>query len=97
MDATAHRCFPRDLVRVPGGKCRDVVPKCRGGVAHDEVHYVSLLIALMQTATTLPVFLVGFPAGALADIVDRRRLLSTPGTGGEVKNDAHSELEFVGC
>jgi hypothetical protein len=26
-----------------------------------------LLIALMQTATTLPVFLVGFPAGALAD------------------------------
>jgi MFS family permease len=56
-----------------------------------------LLIALMQTATTLPVFLVGFPAGALADIVDRRRLLTTPGTGGEVKNDAHSELEFVGC
>src|SRR5437667_11655117 len=38
-----------------------------------------LLIALMQTATTLPVFLVGFPAGALADIVDRRRLwLRTP-------------------
>jgi len=34
-----------------------------------------LLIALMQTATTLPVFLVGFPAGALADIVNRRRLL----------------------
>jgi MFS family permease len=34
-----------------------------------------LLIALMQTATTLPVFLVGFPAGALADILNRRRLL----------------------
>src|SRR6266566_1637702 len=34
-----------------------------------------LLIALMQTATTLPVFLVGLPAGALADIVNRRRLL----------------------
>src|SRR5579864_9179976 len=34
-----------------------------------------LLIAMMQTATTLPVFLVGFPAGTLADIVDRRRLL----------------------
>jgi MFS family permease len=34
-----------------------------------------LLIALMQTAITLPVFLVGFPAGALADIVNRRRLL----------------------
>ena len=34
-----------------------------------------LLIALMQTAMTLPVFLVGLPAGALADIVNRRRLL----------------------
>lgn len=32
-------------------------------------------IALMQTATTVPVFLVGFFAGALADIVNRRRLL----------------------
>jgi MFS family permease len=34
-----------------------------------------VLIALMQTATTLPVFLVGLLAGALADIVNRRRLL----------------------
>ncbi len=34
-----------------------------------------ILIALMQTATTLPVLLVGFHAGALADIVNRRRLL----------------------
>src|SRR6266446_4565571 len=33
------------------------------------------LVALMQTATSLPVFLVGLPAGVLADIVDRRRLL----------------------
>jgi MFS family permease len=34
-----------------------------------------LLVALMQTATSLPIFLVGLPAGALADIVDRRKLL----------------------
>lgn len=34
-----------------------------------------LLVALMQTATSLPVFLVGLPAGAIADIVDRRKLL----------------------
>jgi MFS family permease len=33
------------------------------------------LVALVQTATTLPVVLLGLPAGALADIVDRRRLL----------------------
>jgi MFS family permease len=34
-----------------------------------------ILVALMQTATSLPVFLVGLPAGAIADVVDRRKLL----------------------
>ncbi|MBV9579815.1 MAG: MFS transporter [Chloroflexi bacterium] len=34
-----------------------------------------LAVALMQTATSLPIFLIGLPAGALADLVDRRRLL----------------------
>jgi len=33
-----------------------------------------LMIALVQTAATLPVFLFGLPIGALADIFDRRRL-----------------------
>ena len=33
------------------------------------------LIALMQTAAALPVLLLGLPAGATADIFDRRRLL----------------------
>lgn len=32
-------------------------------------------VALVQAATMLPVFLFALPAGALADIVDRRRLL----------------------
>ena len=35
----------------------------------------ALNVALVQTATTLPVFLLGFPAGAFGDIFDRRRLL----------------------
>jgi MFS family permease len=34
-----------------------------------------VLVALMQTATSLPIFVAGMPAGALADLVDRRRLL----------------------
>src|SRR3977135_2234159 len=34
-----------------------------------------LIVALVQVATTLPMFLLGLPAGALADILDRRRLL----------------------
>ena len=34
-----------------------------------------LLIALMQTAASLPVLVLGLPAGAMADILDRRRVL----------------------
>jgi MFS family permease len=34
-----------------------------------------LMISLVQAAATLPVFLVILPAGALADMMDRRRLL----------------------
>src|SRR5438477_6697696 len=34
-----------------------------------------LMVSLVTAATTLPVFLVILPAGALADLVDRRRLL----------------------
>ena len=34
-----------------------------------------VMVALVQTATSLPIFLLALPAGALADIVDRRRLL----------------------
>jgi len=34
-----------------------------------------LMVALVQAATTLPVFLLALPAGALADTVDRRRML----------------------
>jgi MFS family permease len=35
----------------------------------------ALQIALVQTAATLPVFLLVIPAGALGDVVDRRRLM----------------------
>jgi MFS family permease len=34
-----------------------------------------LMVSLVQTATSLPIFLLALPAGALADVVDRRRLL----------------------
>lgn len=34
-----------------------------------------LVVALMQTATTLPVFMLSLPAGALADLLDRRKVL----------------------
>lgn len=34
-----------------------------------------LWVAMVQTATTLPMFLFALPGGALADVVDRRKLL----------------------
>src|SRR5438270_12908434 len=40
-----------------------------------ELSASALMIALVQAATNLPVFLLAVPSGALADILDRRRLL----------------------
>src|ERR1700733_9389224 len=34
-----------------------------------------LMVSLIQTASSLPIFFLALPAGALADIVDRRKLL----------------------
>ena len=36
----------------------------------------TVMVALVQTASTLPVFLLGVPSGAMADIVDRRRFFA---------------------
>jgi predicted MFS family arabinose efflux permease len=41
-----------------------------------------LIVSLVQVAASLPIFLIAIPAGALADIVDRRRFL----IAGEVAN-----------
>src|SRR3954453_18337257 len=35
----------------------------------------ALTVSLVQTATTLPTFLIGLPAGALGDILDRRKVM----------------------
>ncbi len=34
-----------------------------------------LMVSLVQTSTTLPMFLLALPAGALADVIDRRKVL----------------------
>src|SRR5262245_60988535 len=39
------------------------------------LHGGPLYVALTQTASTLPFLLVGLPAGALGDIVDRRKVI----------------------
>jgi len=55
-----------------------------------------VLVALIQTATSLPVFLVGLPAGTLADLVDRRRLLLVSQTWMLVAAAILSGLTFAG-
>jgi MFS family permease len=36
----------------------------------------AFMVAMVQSASTLPLFLLGLPSGALADIIDRRRFLA---------------------
>jgi len=40
-----------------------------------DLGHTALLVAMVQTATNLPVFLLGVPAGAIGDLFDRRKLL----------------------
>ena len=56
----------------------------------------SALIAMVQTATFLPVFLVGIPAGVLADMFDRRRLLIVAQSGMLLAAAAMAGLTFSG-
>ncbi|MCA1648040.1 MAG: MFS transporter [Chloroflexi bacterium] len=55
-----------------------------------------VLVALMQTATSLPIFLAGLPAGALADLVDRRKLLLLAQTWMLIVAGALGGLTLVG-
>src|SRR6185295_12656896 len=40
-----------------------------------------LMVSLVQVSSSLPMFLLALPAGALADIVDKRRLLISVESG----------------
>jgi MFS family permease len=40
-----------------------------------ELNPAPLVVSLVQVANSLPMFLIAIPAGALVDIVDKRRLL----------------------
>jgi MFS family permease len=45
-----------------------------------------LIVSLVQVAASLPIFLLAIPAGALADIIDRRRFLII-GVGQAIQDD----------
>src|SRR5436190_22397961 len=55
-----------------------------------------VLVALVETAGSLPVVLVALPAGALADVVDRRRLLLVMQSWMFIAAGAMGVLAFMG-
>lgn len=55
-----------------------------------------LMVALVQAATTFPMFALALPAGALADIVDRRRLLIGAQISGLVGAAALAAMTLAG-
>jgi MFS family permease len=54
------------------------------------------IVAMVQVMSALPMFLLGLPAGALADIFDRRRLLLTMETVGTLLTIAFALLVMLG-
>ena len=71
-----YPALPRPLDRLHRLLRRHLDAGHRRHLADDRPHRISpLLIALMQTAASLPVLILGLLAGATADIFDRRKLL----------------------
>jgi MFS family permease/quinol monooxygenase YgiN len=56
-----------------------------------------LLVSLVQTATSLPIVLLALPAGAWADLVDRRRLLLGAQFGMFVAAATLAAMTFLGA
>src|ERR1700720_4571117 len=55
-----------------------------------------LIVALVQVATTLPIFLFALPAGAIADIVDKRRFLIIAETGTTIAAAIFAAVVWLG-
>ncbi|HEY1782777.1 MAG TPA: MFS transporter [Roseiarcus sp.] len=55
-----------------------------------------IMVSAVQVATTLPMFLLTLPAGALSDVVDPRRLLIVAGTAAAVVSIAFSAAVSAG-
>ena len=55
-----------------------------------------LIVSLVQVATTLPIFLVSIPAGALADILDVRRFLLVGETAYTIMSFAFALIVWFG-
>jgi MFS family permease len=56
----------------------------------------AFMVAMVQSAVTLPLFLLGLPSGALADMVDRRRYLALTHVWVGVIAIALAALSFTG-
>jgi MFS family permease len=57
----------------------------------------AFMVAMVQSASTLPLFLLGLPSGALADRVDRRRYLALTQLWAGIVAGALAALSFSGA
>src|SRR5436190_21464093 len=55
-----------------------------------------LMISLMQTMSSLPLFLLAMPAGALADLVDRRKVILAAQAGALLTAVGMATLALMG-
>jgi MFS family permease len=75
VDSAVSACISSALARDTDIQHRRLDAGHGGGMAHDLADPSPVLIALVQAAASLPMFFLALPAGALADIVQRRRIL----------------------
>jgi MFS family permease len=61
------------------------------------VEHSPLLVSLVQTASSLPIVMLALPAGAWADLVDRRRLLLGAQVGMFLSAAALAAITFLGA
>src|SRR4051794_38466732 len=71
--SSSHSSEPLDSV--PDFERGNVDAERRGRVADDRTHALADAGRAHAPPSVLPIFLAGLPAGAAADLVDRRRLL----------------------
>lgn len=75
FDALKHRAFAVIWVATVVSNIGMWMQSTAAGWLMTSLNPEPAIVAMVQVVTTLPLFLLGLPAGALADIYDRRRLL----------------------
>jgi MFS family permease len=91
-----HRVFAVLWVATVVGNIGQWMRDTASGWMMTELAPSPLMVALVQAAATLPIFLFSLPAGALSDIVDRRRMMILVQAGLGILSIVLGVLTFFG-